>query len=342
LAESQSIQERDSKTNIVLDEIHASEVTKTPEEQCVFNHPGEEWVDGMRRGTHSRLCRSALWIDGLFGEEHEFNDKDFRGKVSLGFRHDEKDGFDPRLRVRIKTKLPNVSNKFNAFIGRVEEDSYISNTESNKDRVNAVGLRSNDNDDAEWLVGLGYRNPNTRANGFDLSVGAKLSSGLSPYAKVAHRYMFETSAETYWRTTQTVFWRRDDGFGVSSNLDYTHLLGDRDIVEWDGRIKYTEDDEQWEWITGSTWHHSFSNTKGLSSRIYVRGEEKNPVSIPEYGLTFTYVRPFLRPWLFVETGVDFRWEKDFEYQRYESVVRFGLQFEMLLGDYYSRNRKYND
>ena len=312
------------------------------EKPCVFNHPGEQWIDGVRRSTHGGLCRSALWLDGLFGDKHEFNDEDFRGKLSIGFRHDEADGFDPRLRVRIKTRLPNVSRKFNAFIGRVEEDSFVSNTEDDQNRVTAVGLKSNDNDEAEWLVGLGYRNPKSRIKGFDYSIGAKLSHGLSPYAKVTHRYMFTQSAAKYWRTEQTLFWRRDERFGVSSKLDYTHLIGDRDILEWDGRIKYTEADEQWEWVTGSTWHHSFDKTKGVSSRIYVRGEEKNPVSIPEYGLTFTYVRPFLRPWLFVETGVDFRWEKEFEEDRYESSIRYGIRFEMLLGDYYSRDKEYDD
>ena len=325
--------------SIELEEMTDSKAQENQTKPCVFKQPGEQWIDNMRRSTHGGLCRSARWLDGLFGDEHKFNDKDFRGKLSVGFRHDEIEGFDPRVRVRIKTKLPNVSRKFNAFIGRVEEDSYISNTEDDKDRVTAVGLRSNDNDEAEWLVGLGYRNPKSRNKGFDYSVGAKLSHGLSPYAKIRHRYMFAPSEFHYWRTEQTLFWRRQDGYGVSSNLNYTHLVGDRDILEWDGRVKYTEDDEQWEWVTGSTWHHSFNNTRGVSSRIYVRGEEENPVSVPEYGLTFTYVRPFLRPWLFVETGVDFRWEKEYEDDRYESAIRYGIRFQMLLGDYYSRGKR---
>lgn len=308
--------------------------------ECEFKNPGKAWIDGVRSRTHGRLCRSVKWIDGLFGDEYDFNDKDFRSKVSIGFRHDEADGLDPRLRIRIKTKLPNVSDRFNAFIGRVEEDSFISNTEVNQDRLNAVGLRSNDDDEAEWLVGLGYRNPNARSNGFDYSVGAKLSHGLNPYAKIAHRYLFTPNESSYWRTTQTGFWRRDEGYGFSSNLDYTRLFTDRDILEWDTRVKYTEDSSQWEWVTGTTWHHSFTKKKGISSRIYVRGEEENEVAIPEYGLTFTYVRPFLRPWLFVEAGVDFRWEKEVEDNPYESVVRFGLQFEMLLGDYYLEEKKH--
>jgi hypothetical protein len=312
---------------------------KTKDNKCDVSPDSEQLVDTLRSQTHTRLCNTASWFDGLFGDKYPFDGEQFRGKVSLGFRQDEFDGFEPRLRVRIKTDLPNVSQKFSAFVGRVEEDSYISNTEVDGDRLNNVGLRSTNDDESEWLVGLGYRNPNKNSNGLDLSVGAKLSSGLAPYAKVAYRYLFKPNDLHYWHTTQTVFWRKQEGYGVSSKLDYTYILGDRDIVEWDTNIKHTEEAKQWEWITSTTWHHEFTRTTGISSRIYVRGEEENPVSVPEYGITFTYVRPFLRDWLMVETGIDFRWEKQHEHGEYDDAIRLGVQFEMLLGDYYGRERK---
>lgn len=302
---------------------------------CMFESVATDKMDEFRTSTHRNLCRSALWIDGLFGDEHEFDDRGFSGKLSAGFRQDETEGFDPRLRVRFKTTLPNVSSRLNAFIGRVEEESYVSNTEVSRDHVNAVGLRSANDDDDEWLIGLGYRNPNNRNNGFDFSVGAKLSSGLKPYAKVTHRHLFPGSEKRYWRTTQTLFWREEDGLGISSSLDHTRILSDRDIFEWDTSIKYTEDSEQWEWITSTALHHSFNKRKGISSRSYIRGEEKNAASIPEFGVTFTYVQPFFKPWLLIETGMDFRWEKEQRDSEYKSAVRFGLQFQMLLGDYYS-------
>lgn len=305
---------------------------------CKLDQENNDWVDGVRHGTYSRLCNTVSWFDGWFGDEHQFNDESFRGKVSLGFKHDEVEGFDPRLRVRIRAKLPNASNRFDAFLGRVDEDSYISDTENNRNQINAVGLRSNDEENAEWLFGLGYRNPDVNNNGFDFSIGGKISSGIQPYAKIKYNHSFRQSETNYWRTRQTVFWRKKDGYGFSSNLDFTKLLTDRDILEWDTSIKYIENSSQWEWITSTTWHHSFNNRKGISSRAYIRGEEENPVSIPEYGITFTYVKPFLKPWLSLETGVDFRWEKFLETERYENSIRFGVQLNMLLGDYYGLNK----
>ena len=314
-----------------------SDQTKDKDDNgCAAERASDEWVDGLRAETHSRLCNTAGWLDGLFGDNEKFEGEEFTGKLSIGFKQDEIDGLDPRVRVRINAELPNVSKRLKAFVGRVEEDSYIANTEVNEDRLNNVGLKSTNDEDSEWLVGLGYRSPNKDNNGFDVSVGAKLSSGVSPYAKLAYRHMFRIADDRFLRTTQTAFWRKQDGFGISSSTEFTKLIGDDDIWVTHGSVKYTEEAEQIEWFADTTWHHSLSEKRGISSSIYVRGEEENPVSVPEYGITLTYICPILRDWLFMEAGVDFRWEKDEPGRSYKSAAQFGLQFEMLLGDYYQR------
>ncbi len=323
----------------------AFETTSTTDDnarkyRCKVTPESDELVDRVRASTHTRLCRTAGWLDGLFGDEHQYNGSNFRGKISFGLRQDEIEGTDPRLRVRIKTKLPNVSNRFDAFFGRVEEDSYIANTEVNQDRLKNVGLRSTNDDDSEWLFGLGYRQPNGNNNGWDYSVGAKLSSGFSPYARALHRHLFPINEDNFFKTEQAVFWRKKDGFGVSSNAEYTRLIDDNNIWIMHGSVKYTEEEEQLEWFADTRWHHSFSKQRGISSSMYLRGEAENEVSIPEYGITLTYIRPVLRDWLYLETGLDWRWERQTRAQTsYKSAVRFGIQLEMLLGDYYQLGRR---
>ena len=312
---------------------------KAKTDTCEGPKAQEHRIDRIRRSTHTRLCNTVRWIDSRFGDDHEFNDKEFTALVSVGFRQDESDGFDPRVRVRIKAELPNVSSRFNAFVGRVDGESYISNTETEGNRVNNVGLRSNDVQDDEWLIGLGYRRAKEDRRGFDYSVGAKLNSGLSPYAQVAYRHNFIDGENHHWRSRQTIFWKRHEKLGFSSRLNYNYFINDNDIFDWTTDLKYTEELEQWEWITSGALHHSFSDKSGISSRVYARGEDNIEVSVPEFGVTFTYIRPVLRDWFIMEAGVDFRWEKEFNWQEaYQSKTRVGIQFEMLLGDYYRRYR----
>ena len=91
---------------------HAAEAHRAdePDEgRCKREHSSDMWLDKLQANTHTNLCRTVRWIDGLFGDSEKFDTDGFSGRVILGLREDEEDGFDPRLRVRIKSKLPNVS-----------------------------------------------------------------------------------------------------------------------------------------------------------------------------------------------------------------------------------------
>ena len=321
-------------------ESFAAETENTANEQstpyrkfCTKYEDTEHWLDRTRAKTFTKTCKAVSWFDNLFGHDEPFDDQNFRGKITVGFKQDERDGFDPKVRIRIKSQLPNVSKRMNAFIGRVEEDSYISDSKPKQDSFVDSGIKPEDQDEAEWLVGLGYSDPNKINKGFDYSLGAKISSGLNPYAKIRYKHLFDLPERHYLRFAQTLFWQDDDGYGTTTNLNYTYLLGAEDILEWGISAKFTEDESQWEWVTGTTWFHQIGEDQGISSRIYVRGEEENTESIPEYGISLTYRRPFLREWLFLETGIEHRWVRPNADEERDGSFRFGLQLEMLLGEY---------
>lgn len=315
-------------TNNVVEEGMASN-----EQFCSKPQASKQWIDKTRARTFSRMCKTVSWVDSWFGDEEPFDDEAFHGKITVGFKQGERDGFDPKVRIRIKSELPNVSKRLDAFIGRVEEDSYISDSKPNQDSFIDSGVRPADEDEAEWLLGLGYSDPNKTNNGFDFSLGAKISSGLNPYAKIRYKYLFNLPENHFLRTSQTLFWQDDDGYGTTSNLNYTYLLGQEDVLEWGVSAKFTEEDSQWQWVTGTTWFHQISEKRGISSRLYVRGEEENSESIPEYGISLTYRRPFLREWLYLETGIEHRWIRETAEEERDSSFRFGIQLEMAFGDH---------
>lgn len=309
----------------------AAKEQANPQISCWPESQRRDWLEKFRARTHENLCRTVRWFDGLFGDDEQFDGRSFSGKVIVGVSEDERDGFDPRLRIRLKTKLPNVSKRFNAFIGRVEEDSFVSDSRSSGESVVDRSIRSDD-DDAEWLIGLGYGKNSDR--GFDFSVGAKISSGLNPYAKIRYRYLVDLQEPHYLNLSQTLFWRDDDGYGTTSNVKYSYTLSDDDVIGWDTSAKFTEESDQWESISGLTWYHRVGDRKATALRFFARGEEENPVSRPEYGISFTYRQPVMRPWLILATGLQNKWVKDSVEEPRESVFRLGLQLEMSFGEYY--------
>ena len=301
------------------------------EDQCVQEFASEHWIDKTQAHTYTGMCKTVRWFDRLFGKTKQFDDDKFGGKLVVGFKQREREDFDPKLRVRIKTKLPNVSSRANAFIGRVNEDEFVADGDQNPDGLSETAIRRRNEDDAEWLVGLGYSDPKNRKKGFDYSIGAKISSGLNPFAKIRYRYNFKMPENHLLRATQTIFWRNDDGYGTTTNLNYSYLLGSNDILEWGTSAKFTEDEDQWEWLTGTNWYHRLESGNAVVSRAFVRGEEESSESVPEYGLSLTYRRPFMREWLFMEALLEYRWIKGPEDESRETSLGAGIQFEMEFG-----------
>ena len=323
--------------------IHAAdestENVKSDEDICVQEYASEHWLDKTQAVTFTGMCKTVRWFDRLFGKEKPFDDEKFGGKVVLGFKETERDSFDPKLRVRIKSKLPNASKRMNAFIGRVDEDEFISDSNQRPDAVSdSASVRRNEEQESEWLIGLGYSNPKNKKKGFDYSIGAKISSGLNPFTKVRYRYNFRMPETHFLRATQTLFWQNDDGYGTTTNLNYSYVYSYTDIFEIGASAKFTEDENQWEWVTGASWFHRLQNGHGIAARTYIRGEEENSESIPEYGVVLTYRRPFLRDWLFLEAAVQHQWIQDNAGEPRDQSFGFGLQFEMEVGDYRRRRK----
>lgn len=317
---------------------NASENQVSQESGCTRNNTNNAWIDQLQVNTHTSLCKTVRWIDGLFGNSEKFDSDGFSGRIIFGAREDEEDGFDPRLRVRIKSKLPNVSKRFNAFIGRLDEDSFI--TENNSANDNAVShntITRETNNDANWLLGLGYSQNQDR--GFDASIGAKISSGLNPYALARYRYLVSTTIPHYLNLTQTLFWRRDERYGFSSSLDYSYTLGEKDILGWGLGAKYTTENNFWETQSAATWYHKFAKNRGIATRFFIRDSEEYSASWPEYGINLVYRRPFLRNWSFIEFGLEKRWEKKQHNDPRASYVRFGAQIEIRFGRHYEGDYK---
>ena len=301
------------------------------EDECVQEYASEHWIDKTQANTFTGMCKTVKWFDGLFGRSKSFDDDEFGGKLVIGFKQREREGFDEKLRIRIKTKLPNLSTRANAFIGRVDEDEYIADGDQNPDGLADTAIRRRNDEEAEWLVGLGYNASKSRKKGFDYSLGAKISSGLNPYAKIRYRYNFKMPKNHFLRATQTLFWRNDDGYGTTTNLGYSYLAGYNDILEWGSSVKFTEDEDQWEWVTGTNWYHRLQNDHAIVSRVFVRGEEENSESIPEYGVSLVYRRPFMRDWVFLEGLLEHRWIKENSAEPREKSIGAGLQFTMEFG-----------
>ncbi len=63
-----------------------------------------------------------MWTAGSAQEEPPAAYQGASGSITPAVLWDEFDGFQPKLRFRVDVPLPQLNERFNAFIGRVDRD----------------------------------------------------------------------------------------------------------------------------------------------------------------------------------------------------------------------------
>lgn len=98
--------------------------TVTPMEGCAERErPDATVLERVRRRLTVTACASSAWLDSLFGDQFRYDQyRATYGTVSAGGLWSDYDGFDPRLRFRVRLQLPQWDDRITAFAGRVGED----------------------------------------------------------------------------------------------------------------------------------------------------------------------------------------------------------------------------
>ncbi|MCF6224751.1 MAG: hypothetical protein L3J22_00395 [Xanthomonadales bacterium] len=285
-------------------------------------------IDSIQIGLNIGICQAARWIDSRFGDTHAFHEEDISGRVALGIEYSRYDGFDYSSRFHIRAPLNNLNNKLNVFFGRVDENTYLRDTQPDLPGAFRDGIFGEDN---SWLLGLGYRTQSNRNRGFSISVGAKLL--FEPYVKARYRYNRSFNEKQFMRFRQTAFWRSERGFGTTSRLNLFHKAGPDSLLRWDSTLTIAEDIEGVKWYTGGTLYHRIHGNHALSTQLFIQGETGKEADIQDYGLHMVIRRPVGRDWLFIEAGPSVTWPRERFSEKRKISLGFSLLVEMQFGDY---------
>src|SRR5262245_9099798 len=82
------------------------------------------WLDLTHDQVFNAVWRSAMYVDHLFGSQYPQDVYSGRvsGSITPALLWDEHDGFQPRFRFRANFPLPQLNDRFNLFIGRVDRN----------------------------------------------------------------------------------------------------------------------------------------------------------------------------------------------------------------------------
>ena len=306
------------------------------EEEAGLDLCDQRWADPplqerAQETLRSWSCHTFRWFDGLWGDAYDFDERGVNGLLIFGAEQTQYDGFDPRLRLRVRANLPNMSRRWDLILGRVDEESYVAGTQGQDPAFYNPGVVDR-GQEPDWLLGLGHRGKE-RKSGWDYDVGVRLRLPPRPYVKAQWYFNHEFSAESDFRFRQTFFWRQDQGFGTTSRGDMAVGLNPTDVLRWEGIATVHEETEGVQWYAGQTWYHLFGNRAAISLLAFAEGSTDAEVPLREYGFKLVWRKPFTREWIFLSIGPSVTWPRERLDEERELSLGFGVWVEMEFGNW---------
>jgi hypothetical protein len=285
-------------------------------------------IDRAHDGVFNAVWRTGMRVDQWFGSEaDEAAYMQTSGSIAPAFLWDEFDGFQPRLRFQLDMPLPQLNERFHAFIGRVNRDEYVT---ERRPGSGAFARQYGPVEEDETLFGIRYREPR-QGSRFEGDAGVRLATPLDPFVKGSWRFDKGTSETTLISLRETVFWQNSEKFGLTSRFDIERVLRDTWLLR--GTLSGTFS-ERTEGVRG---YAAFNAIRGLPRRraicaeLFTEGEMDADVPLGDYGVKLAYRRSVSRDWLVLETRLSLTFPKEHPWQSREASIGVGLGIEMFFG-----------
>ncbi|EED31435.1 conserved hypothetical protein [gamma proteobacterium NOR5-3] len=305
------------------DEVPASTGPAAPDEisesavEPTIDPGSASWVDSSHEYATNRAQALAQWMDDFFGapvRDAERADTFVRAIFLNDW--DERDGHDVKVRLRGQVSLPKISERVDLVFSGEESEQTL--TEEERAQENDVGVRFNFRD--------------SRRTRLDATLSVRSGPALLP--GVRFRYQQPITDNSWARFTQRLQYHTEDGYRSLSNFDVNRILDDKSLLRWNGRIRYREEKEFWDYNTGITYRRWLDDHEKFPSAIEyfvaVSGRDQPENFETNYRLGFLYRKQFFRQFLYYEIEPSYNWRRDQYEEKREGVLGIVFRLEVML------------
>jgi hypothetical protein len=311
------------------DEASAPEESSGPDELSTADTQ-DPWLDSVHDTVYNTLWRAAMHVDRWFGsQEPESAYQKISGSIAPALLWDQYDGFRELLRFHADVPLPQINERFHAFIGRVNPEEFISESQP------ASGAFANPFAPApqdQTLLGLQYQEPVRQGASWDAGVGLPVRLPFDPYLKGGYVYARGRPEQGVLSWRQDLFYRDSQGgFGLTNRLDLQRLVGERLLLGWTGSTTMAQRSHGWRSYSTLDAILALGERRALDLQLSIDGVTRAPVALHDYGAKVAYRRSILREWLVLEVRTSVDWPKDYVWQQRKASWGLGVGFEMYFG-----------
>jgi len=289
----------------------------------------DPWIDRVHQGMFNAVWRSAMRMDHLFGGgTDEAAYMETTGSLAPALLYDEFDGFQPRVRFQGDVPLPQINERFHAFIGRVNRDEYV--TERRPGSGAFARQYGGIAGEGETLFGIRYRDPKDGGH-FDADAGLRLTSPLDPFVKGSYRFDKGSSESTLVSFRETAFWQNSEKAGFTSRVDVERILREVWLLRWTTSATISQRSEGVKGYMSLITMRGLPGRRAVAAELFSEGEHDADVPLGNYGVKLAYRRSVSRDWLVLETRVSLTWPKDLPEQERKATWGVGVGLEMFFG-----------
>jgi hypothetical protein len=289
----------------------------------------DPWIDRAHQGMFNAVWRTAMRMDRLFGGgSDEAAYMETTGSIAPAVLYDEFDGVQPRLRFQVDVPLPQINERFHAFIGRVNRDEYV--TEERPGSGAFARQYGGPADDDETLLGIRYRDPKDGGH-WDADAGLRIRSPLDPFVKSSYRFDRGSSERTLVSFRETAFWQNTEKFGFTSRVDVERILREVYLLRWTTSATISERSDGVKGYMSLIAMRGLPDRRAVAAELFTQGEMDADVPLGNYGVKLAYRRSVSRDWLVLETRLSLTFPKDLPEQTRKPIWGVGVGLEMFFG-----------
>jgi hypothetical protein len=291
--------------------------------------PNNVWLDRTQQSVEGMVSRSAHRLDRMFGAEEDESVYDAAvGSIAPALLWDEFRGFQPKIRFHVDLPLPQLNERFNAFIGRVNRDEYVSESAQES---GAFERQFGPASDEQTLAGVTYRTPRKQGSRFDAGAGVRLRFPLDPYIKGAYVYELGKSETGLLSLRQTVFWQNSEHAGFTTRIDLEKVFREKWLARWTTSGTISQKSDGVFGYSAVRVLRGFGNRRAMALEFGFNGETNTEVPMHEYGFKAAYRQSVVRDWLVMELRSSLTYPKEEAGVPRKPSWGVGLGFEMFFG-----------
>jgi len=292
--------------------------------------PTTDWLDSTQETVYSGVWHSAMWLDRMFGSrEPDVAYAQTSGSIAPAVLWDQFNGFREQLRFHADVPLPQLNDRLHAFLGRVNPDEYISESQRASGAfANSLTPLTED----QTILGISYYTPQQQGGRFDAGAGVRVTWPPDPYVKGGYIYELGAPDRGVFGWREILFYQDSQGgFGATTQLGWERLLGPNLLVRWTGSTTIAQRSYGWKSYSTFDAFRAFSDRRAVALELYIEGTQHAQVPLYDYGGKVAFRHRLFRDWLIMEVRTSLDWPKLYAYQQRKASWGLGLGFEMFFG-----------